>query len=102
MTEATTTTATNTAPAMREARTLVLPKSKMTVVFDADFSTSDVINAQKASGKETGLFVLYLAQSVALFDGKKLTMGEIKEKVRGKDYLKLAGEMLGDEDAAGN
>jgi hypothetical protein len=45
------------------------------------------------------LFVLYLAQATATFNGERWTMGQIREKIRGKDYLSLAGEMLGDDKA---
>jgi hypothetical protein len=82
---------------MREARTFVLPKSKVTVIYDADPSVSQIIAAQKAAGKETSLFVLYLAQATATFNDERWTMGEIREKIRGKDYLVLAAEMLGDD-----
>jgi hypothetical protein len=90
--------------AMRSPRTVILARSKMTVVFDDDFSTADVIAAQRASGKETGLFSLYLAQRIATFDGAHLTMGDIREKVRGRDYLQLTAAILGgeSEDDEGN
>ena len=90
------------APRMRAPRTVVLGRSKITVVFDEDFATEDVIAAQKASGKETALFSLYLAQRIATFDGAKLTMGDIRDKVRGRDYLQLTAAMLGDGDEEGN
>jgi hypothetical protein len=86
-----------TAPAMREAKTFLLPKSKVTVVYDADPSVSQIIAAQKAAAKETSLFVLYLAQATATFNGERWTMGNIRENIRGKDYLALAAEMLGDD-----
>ena len=87
----------NTTPAMREEKSFVLPKSKVAVVYDADPSVSQIIAAQKAAAKETSLFVLYLAQATATFNGERWTMGEIREKIRGKDYLALAAEMLGDD-----
>lgn len=93
------------APAMREPKELTLAKSGIAVVYDADFSTADVIAAQKASGKETALFSLYLAQRIATFDGAKLTMGDIREKIRGRDYLQLTAAILGsgeDGDEEGN
>lgn len=91
------------APTLREPRTLTLGKSGIVVVYDADFSTADVIAAQKASGKETALFSLYLAQRIATFDGAKLTMGDIREKIRGRDYLQLTAAILGaGEDEEGN
>ena len=87
---------------MRAPRTVVLKRSKMTVVFDEDYSTADVIAAQKAAGKETSLFSLYLAQRIAAFDGATLTMGDIREKIRGRDYLQLTAAILGDGDEEGN
>ena len=90
------------APKMRAPRTVVLKRSKMTVVFDEDYSTADVIAAQKAAGKETSLFSLYLAQRIATFNGATLTMGDIREKIRGRDYLQLTAAILGDGDEEGN
>jgi len=91
---------------MREPKTFFLAKSKVLLEYDADPSVAQVLAAQKAAGKESGLFVLYLAQATATFDGKRWTMGEIRERIRGKDYLALAGEMLGDvtgdDDKAGD
>lgn len=94
---------------MRAPKTVVLKRSKITMIYDEDFSTADVIAAQKAAGKDAGLFSLYLAQRIATFDGKKLTMGEIRDQVRGRDYLQLTGAILGDSeddgqdgDASGN
>lgn len=89
-------------PKMRTPKTVVLKRSKMTVVFDEDYSTADVIGAQKAAGKETSLFSLYLAQRIATFDGATLTMGDIREKIRGRDYLQLTAAILGDGDEEGN
>lgn len=94
-----------TEPTMREPRTVVLPKSQISVTFDADPSVNQVVAAQKAAAKDSSLFVLYLAQATATFNGERWTMGQIREQIRGKDYLKLAAEMLGDdaaEDASGN
>ncbi len=90
--------------AMSSPKTIVLKRSKITVTFDEDFSTADVMAAQKASGKDASLFSLYLAQRIATFDGAPLTMGEIRDKVKGKDYLQLTGAILGDsdEEEAGN
>lgn len=89
--------------AMGSPKTVILKRSRITVVFDEDFSTADVMAAQKASGKNAGLFSLYLAQRIATFDGEKLTMGDIRDKVKGKDYLQLTGAILGDsEDDEGN
>ncbi len=89
-----------TEKAMRSPKTVTLKRSKVTVVFDQDFGVAETIAAQKAAGKNSSLFVLYLAQQVATFDGKKLTMGEIRDKIFGKDYLQLSGELLGDDDDA--
>jgi hypothetical protein len=91
---------------MKSARTVVLKRSGITVVYDRLYSARDAMLAQKAAGKDTGAFVVYLAQSIATFDGKRLTAGEILDQVPGADYLQLTGEILGDdepgEDAAGN
>lgn len=89
-----------TEKAMTSPKTVTLNRSKVVVVFDQDFGVAETIAAQKAAGKNSSLFVLYLAQQVATFDGKKLTMGEIRDKIRGKDYLQLSGELLGDDDDA--
>lgn len=88
---------------MGSPKTVILKRSRITVMFDEDFSTAHVIAAQKASGKDAGLFSLYLAQRIATFDGEKLTMGNILDRVKGKDYLQLTGAILGDsEDDEGN
>ena len=81
---------------MRSPREITLRRSKIKVVYDEDFSTPAAIAAQKAAGKNSSMFTLYLAQRIATFDGKVLTMGDIQEKVRGKDFLQLTGEILGD------
>lgn len=85
-----------TTNAMREPKTVILNKSRIAVVYDDDYSTDDVIAAQKAAGKESAKFALYLAQRVATFDGKRLTFGEIRDAVRGRDFLQLTGALLGD------
>lgn len=88
---------------MKSPKTITLKRSKIEVIFDQDFSTSDVMAAQKAAGKDAGFFSLYLAQRIATFNGVRLTMGDIKERVLGKDYLQLTGAILGDgEDDEGN
>jgi hypothetical protein len=92
---------------MREPKSFRLPKSGIAVVYDADPSVAQVVAAQKAAAKDSALFVLYLAQATATFDGERLTMGALRERIRGKDYLALAAEMLSDDkaeeaDAAGN
>jgi hypothetical protein len=82
---------------MREAKSFRLNKSGVDVLYDGDPSVAQVLAAQKASGKDSALFVLYLAQATATFNGERWTMGQIREKIRGKDYLALAAEMLGDD-----
>lgn len=85
---------------MSEAATksFTLKRSKLTVSFDPDYGVAETIAAQKASRKNSGLFALYLAQQIATFDGKKLTVGEIREKIKGADYLQLTQEILGGDD----
>ncbi|QCI65628.1 hypothetical protein [Phreatobacter stygius] len=83
---------------MRAPKTVTLKRSKIVMIYDQDFPTEAVIAAQKAAAKNSGMFALYLAQQVATFDGKRLTMGEIRERVRGKDYLQLTGVLLGDDE----
>lgn len=87
---------------MRTPKTVTLKRSKIVMVYDEDYATADVIAAQKAAGKETSLFSLYLAQRIAVFDGAKLTMGDLREKIRGRDYLQLTAAILGDGDEEGN
>jgi hypothetical protein len=82
--------------AERAPKTIILKRSRIVVCYDDDYSTDDVIAAQKAAGKESAKFALYLAQRIATFDGKRLTMGEIRDAVRGRDFLQLTGELLGD------
>ncbi len=90
------------APAMKAPKTITLKRSRIVVFYDDDYSTADVIAAQKAAGKDSALFALYLAQRIATFDGKRLTIGEIRDLVRGRDFLQLTGALLGDgEDEAG-
>lgn len=79
-------------------KTFSLKRSKVVVAFDPDFGVGETIAAQKAAKKDSALFVLYLAQQIATFDGKKLTLGEIREKIKGADYLQLSGEILGGDD----
>jgi hypothetical protein len=83
---------------MKDPKTITLKKSGIVVTYDADFSTADTISAQRAAGKESSNFVLYLLQRIGLFNGRKFTMAEIKEKIRGKDYLQLTAAVLGDDD----
>lgn len=93
-----TTAATPAMPAMRAPKTVTLKRSKVVVVFDQDYGTADAVAAQKAAKKDPSLFVLYLAQRIATFNGAKWTMGDIREKIRGADYLQLSGEILGGGD----
>lgn len=79
-------------------KSFTLKRSKIAVTFDPDFGVAETVAAQKASRKNSGLFVLYLAQQIATFDGKKLTVGEIREKIKGADYLQLSGEIFGEDD----
>ena len=85
---------------MRSPKKITLKRSKIVVTFDEDFSSADLIGAQKAAGKESSRFPLYLAQRIAIFDGAKWTVGAIQEKVRGRDYIQLTSAMLSDEDEA--
>lgn len=80
--------------------TFILKRSKIVVAYDPDYPSKDVIAAQKAAGKDSAAFALYLAQRICTFDGEKLSAGAIREKVRGRDYLQLAGEILSDGDDA--
>lgn len=81
-------------------KSFTLKRSKIAVAFDPDFGVAETVAAQKASRKNSGMFVLYLAQQIATFDGKKLTVGEIREKIKGADYLQLSGEIFGEDDDA--
>jgi hypothetical protein len=86
---------TETTKPMKSPRELTLNRSKLRVVFDQDYTAVDTIAAQKAAGKDTGAFPLYLAQRICLFDGKKMTIGDIRQ-LPGRDYLQLVGELLSD------
>lgn len=95
------------ARAMREARTLVLKKSKVTVVYDAAYNAADAMAAQRAAGRDASRFALYLIQRIALFDGRQWAAQEIEEKLAGMDWLTLQAAVLGDdaegdEGASGN
>jgi hypothetical protein len=83
---------------MKQARTFKLKRSGITVIYDRLYSARDAMAAQKAASKDASSFVVYLAQAIATFDGKRLTAGEILEQVPGADFLQLTGELLGDED----
>lgn len=84
--------------AMRAPRSLTLSRSRIVMTYDEDFSVEDTIAAQRAAGKQSALFPLYLAQRVASFDGRHLTIGELRETIRGKDYLQMVAALLGDAD----
>lgn len=86
--------------AFADSRSITLKKSGIRVDYDADPATADVIAASKAAGKDTALFPIYLAQRVATFDGQRWTAGEIRDRLRGKDYLQLAGALLGEDEVA--
>ena len=90
--------------AVTTLKKITLKRSKIVVEWDEDYPTAAVIAAQKAAGKDPGMFSLYLAQRIATFDGKPLKMGDIQATIKGKDYLQLTGAILGDgeEDDAGN
>jgi hypothetical protein len=85
-------------------KTITLPRSKIVVSFDEDYSAADVIHAQKAAGKDLTKFPAYLMQRICTFDGAPLTYGDMMEKLRGRDYLDLVGQVLsnGENDEAGN
>lgn len=91
------------APKMRDAKTIVLKKSRLTVVCDAGYVTADTLAAQRAAGKDARRFSLYLIQRVAFIDGRRWSAQEIEENLPGKDFLQLQGELLGDDaDDEGN
>lgn len=107
MAEATKTEPSKTETKMRSPKSFALKRSGIDVVFDQDYSTDDAIAAQRAAGKNARALPLYLAQRICTFNGKSLTIGELKDQVRGADYFQLVGEILGgddeaDEDEAGN
>lgn len=83
-------------------KSLVLKRTGIAVAFNPDFSIADTIAAQKAAGKDAGAFALYLAQRVCTFNGEVWTVGQIRERLAGRDYLQLTGELLADEDSEGN
>jgi hypothetical protein len=85
---------------MKKPVTFRLKRSGVTVVYDRMYSAREAIAAQKAAGKDSSAFVVYLAQSIATFDGERLTAGEILERVPGADFLQLTGEILGDDEPA--
>ena len=86
---------------MKSPKCITLARSGKKVVFDEDYTALDTIAAQKAAGRDTSAFPLYLAQRICLFDGTKMTIGEIRE-LSGRDYLQLVGDLLGDKADAGD
>jgi hypothetical protein len=88
---------TTTTPTTR--KTLTLKQSGLTVTYPPTYSVDDAIAAQAAAqkAKDTAKFALYLVQRTCLFDGRQMTVGEIRQRVTGADYLKLVGELLGDD-----
>lgn len=85
-------------PAMRDPQTLVLRRSGITVVYEADYRTGDMLIAQKAA-KDATNFLPYLVQRIALFDGRRWTTQEILEKLPGKDFTQLTAYIFKDDDA---
>jgi len=89
--------------------TFTLPRSKIEVSFDPDYSIQHVLAAQGAAGAAkkgagAGGFQLYLIQRICTFNGKSLTVGELQEQVKGADFITLMGKVFAgeDEDEAGN
>lgn len=89
--------------AARITKTLKLKKSGRTVTYPETYTTRELLDAQKAAGKETRLAPLYMAQRLCTFDGKTLTAGEIMD-LPGADFAQLSQAIFneGEEDEAGN
>ena len=91
---------TTTTPARK---TLKLPQSGVIVSYPPTYTVDDAIAAQTQAqkNKETAKFGLYLAQRICTFNGKQLTLGELRTSITGADYLKLVGTVLGEDDDDG-
>lgn len=90
-----------TVTTMRDPQTIKLRRSGITVVYEADYRTGDMVAAQKAA-KDAGGFLPYLVQRIALFDGQRWTTQQILEKLPGKDFAQLTADIFKDDDEAGN
>ncbi|HEY9212057.1 MAG TPA: hypothetical protein VIQ29_04290 [Ancylobacter sp.] len=81
---------------------VTLKRSKIVATIPEDWHISDTTAAQRYGKGDVSKVNLFLIQRVCLFDGQKLTFDEITDKIKGKDFIQLQGELFGDdEDAEG-
>lgn len=100
-----TTTGTVNAKPRYPINEITLKRSKIKVGVPEDWHVQDTIAAQRYGKGDSGKTNLALVQRTCLFDGAKWTITDIEEKVSGKDWIQLQGELFGDdedEDDAGN
>lgn len=85
------------------SRTIALSRSKISVSIPQDWHISDTMAAQRYGKGDPVKTNLALIQRVCLFDGARLSVDQIEEKISGKDWLQLLGEFFSDdEDGVGN
>jgi len=85
-----------------KTREITLPRSKIVVSVPEDWHVSDTNASQRYGKGDVPRTNLALAQRVCLFNGAKWTIEDIEEKISGRDWLKLIGELYTDEDDAKN
>ncbi|MCJ8142970.1 hypothetical protein MKI84_08575 [Ancylobacter sp. A5.8] len=82
-----------------------LTRSKIEVTIPEDWHVSDTQAAQRYGKGDVPKTQMALIQRVCRFNGETWTAADIAEKITGKDYNELIGELYGDdddEDEAGN
>ena len=84
-----------------KTRQHTLTRSGIVVTIPDDWTVADTQYAQrhgKGDGPKTNMALI---QRTCRFSGETWTLGDIEEKLGGKDYMELLGELFGgDDDAA--
>lgn len=80
------------------AREFTLKHCGVVVTIPDDWHVSDTNAAQRYGSGDIGKINLMLAHRVCLFNGQKWSISDIMEKISGKDWLTLQGQLFGGDD----
>lgn len=85
-------------------RDLTLNRSGIVVTIPDDWTVTDSLAAQRAGRGDPTRINLALIQRVVRFNGEQWTITDIEQRVSGKDFIQLQGELFADDDGddAGN
>lgn len=81
-------------------RDVALKRSGVTVSIPEDWHMSDTQAAQRYGAGDSAKTNMALIQRVCLFNGEKWKIADMQDRITGKDWMQLLGEIYGDDDEA--